>query len=245
MKYYMIVPLDLTLDEEAIYKLLYMKCDFSNMTSKYTLDQLVLDLDERLKIDRYKANRVIKKLLNSGYIEVISQGKKGNPTVYKIKKINEIYEQISNESAMNVQRINDSISGFEENTRTKAQQKHNKSATPIKDKEEYIISKDIISSSKLQPIIDKWNLLNLSKVYSINQNTNRYKLLNARLKEYGEGRILEAIDNINYSSFLKGQNNKNWIITFDWFIKPNNFVKVLEGNYKDKETQKEMKQIYD
>jgi len=33
---------------------------------------------------------------------------------------------------------------------------------------------------------------------------------------------------------LKGQNNKGWTITFDWFIKPNNFIKVLEGNYKDK-----------
>ena len=24
-----------------------------------------------------------------------------------------------------------------------------------------------------------------------------------------------------------------WVITFDWFIKPNNFIKVLEGNYDD------------
>ena len=44
----------------------------------------------------------------------------------------------------------------------------------------------------------------------------------------------EDIENIRYSSFLKGQNNKNWTITFDWLIKPNNFTKVLEGNYRDK-----------
>ena len=40
---------------------------------------------------------------------------------------------------------------------------------------------------------------------------------------------------IKESSFLKGQNNKNWTITFDWLIKPSNFIKVLEGNYTDKE----------
>ena len=45
--------------------------------------------------------------------------------------------------------------------------------------------------------------------------------------------VLQAIDEISTSDFLKGQNNKGWTITFDWFIKPNNFIKVLEGNYKN------------
>ncbi|NEZ72079.1 hypothetical protein EXM31_09920 [Clostridium botulinum] len=91
----------------------------------------------------------------------------------------------------------------------------------------------VSSSSKLQPIMDKWNSLNLSKIISI--KGNRLKLLNTRIKEYGEDQIIQAIDNINKSSFLKGQNNRNWTITFDWFIKPNNFPKVLEGNYTNKE----------
>ena len=49
--------------------------------------------------------------------------------------------------------------------------------------------------------------------------------------------FLQAINNIRNSSFLKGQNNRNWTITFDWLIKPNNFIKVLEGNYDDKENK--------
>lgn len=96
------------------------------------------------------------------------------------------------------------------------------------------ISKDIVSSNKLQPIIDKWNELGLQKLISINPGTTRYKLLNARIKEYGEDKVLEAIENIKSSTFLKGQNNKGWVITFDWLVKPNNFLKVLEGNYEDK-----------
>lgn len=102
------------------------------------------------------------------------------------------------------------------------------------DKNINTISKDIVSSTKVQPIIDKWNELGLQKIISINIGTNRYKMLNARINQYGEDVILQAIEEIKVSSFLKGQNNKNWLITFDWFIKPNNFIKVLEGNYRDK-----------
>ena len=103
------------------------------------------------------------------------------------------------------------------------------------DKNNNTISKDIVSSNKLQPIVDRWNELGLQKLISINAGTTRYKLLNARMKEYGEDKILQAIENIKESSFLKGQNSKGWTITFDWLVKPNNFLKVLEGNYRDKE----------
>ncbi|MHC6178631.1 hypothetical protein ACYUJ6_02055 [Clostridium sp. JNZ X4-2] len=96
------------------------------------------------------------------------------------------------------------------------------------------ISKDIVSSAEVQQIIEKWNQLGLSKVVTINNNTNRYKMLKARIKEYSINKIFQAIENINNSSFLKGQNENGWTITFDWLIKPNNFIKVLENNYIDK-----------
>ncbi|WP_231701855.1 helix-turn-helix domain-containing protein [Crassaminicella thermophila] len=123
---------------------------------------------------------------------------------------------------------------------TKRQQRGNKEVTPNNNDNNDInntISKDIVSSTKVQPIIQKWNSLGLQKIISVNPGTNRYKLLNARLKEYGLDNLLKAIDNIKQSSFLKGQNPKGWTITFDWLIKPNNFIKVLEGNYVDKETE--------
>ncbi|WP_315169519.1 phage replisome organizer N-terminal domain-containing protein [Metaclostridioides mangenotii] len=92
------------------------------------------------------------------------------------------------------------------------------------------VSKDT-SVNKFTPIIEKWNSLNLQQLRTI--SNNRQTLLNARIKEHGFDSILEAIENINDSSFLKGQNNRNWMITFDWLVKPNNFVKVLENSYKD------------
>lgn len=95
------------------------------------------------------------------------------------------------------------------------------------------ISKDILVPKDLVPIQETWNSLGLSQIKSI--QGNRLKLLKTRLKEYGMESVLQAIENIKKSSFLKGQNKTSWVIAFDWFIKPNNFPKVLEENYTDKE----------
>lgn len=58
--------------------------------------------------------------------------------------------------------------------------------------------------------------------------------MKARIAEYGIEQVMKAVDNIQKSAFLRGQNSRGWIITFDWLIRPNNFIKVLEGNYDDK-----------
>lgn len=59
-------------------------------------------------------------------------------------------------------------------------------------------------------------------------------MLRGRIREYGIDTVLAAIGKVGGSSFLKGQNKRGWIISFDWFVKPNNFVKVLDGNYDDR-----------
>ena len=56
-------------------------------------------------------------------------------------------------------------------------------------------------------------------------------MLKGRIREYGMDDLLKAMDNIRHSDFLRGENKNSWMITFDWFVKPNNFLKVLEGNY--------------
>lgn len=94
--------------------------------------------------------------------------------------------------------------------------------------------KQDIRSTQFDYVISEWNSLdkNISQIQNINTGTTRYKLLKARENEYGKDNIVKAIRNINNSSFLKGYET-SWKITFDWFIKPNNFIKVLEGNYED------------
>lgn len=111
----------------------------------------------------------------------------------------------------------------------------------IRDKRQEIeIEKDITVSNDtvcwtkdVQRVLDAWNSLGLNKIQKISKDTNRGKMLNARLKEYGTDTVVQAIERIRKSSFLKGQNRNGWTIVFDWFIKPNNFIKVMEGNYDD------------
>jgi hypothetical protein len=85
-------------------------------------------------------------------------------------------------------------------------------------------------------VIRAWNRLEplgIPPVSRVSSDSKRYKSLQARLRQYGVEGVLSAIENIKKSKFLQGGNRKGWTITFDWFVLPNNFPKVLEGNYAD------------
>lgn len=86
-----------------------------------------------------------------------------------------------------------------------------------------------------QKIIKEWNSLddNIPKLTTLNAGTKRYTMLTSRINEHGGKEVLKAIKNIDKSRFLKGYVT-DFRITFDWFVRPNNFIKVLEGNYTDK-----------
>lgn len=87
-------------------------------------------------------------------------------------------------------------------------------------------------------IIEEWNNLPqpIPKVQSI--KGQRETMLKRRIDENTNEGVIYAIQNIKHSSFLKGENERGWVINFDWFIKPSNFVKVMEGNYTDKKGKK-------
>lgn len=106
-----------------------------------------------------------------------------------------------------------------------------------KNKEKEIVSKDTIRSTDVQRVVDAWNDIGITQITGIKPDTQRYKLLKARLREYSLEQILQAIGNVKDSAFLRGHNGKGWEIKFDWFVKPNNFIKVLEGNYNGRGMQ--------
>jgi hypothetical protein len=64
----------------------------------------------------------------------------------------------------------------------------------------------------------------------------RKKHLNARWEEEKNIDIFkEVFERTENSSFLTGNNNRNWKANFDWLTKNDtNFNKVLEGRYDDK-----------
>lgn len=59
----------------------------------------------------------------------------------------------------------------------------------------------------------------------------RKQKIAARLKEHGREGWMQALGHIEISSFLTGQSGGTWRATLDWLLKPDSFVKVLEGNY--------------
>lgn len=105
------------------------------------------------------------------------------------------------------------------------------------DKEKHnklIVSKDTICQTDVRRVIEEWNKLQevgINPIRDIKPSSKRCQLLKGRIREYGIDEVLNAINNIRNSDFLRGENNRGWMITFDWFVKPNNFTKVLEGNY--------------
>ena len=68
---------------------------------------------------------------------------------------------------------------------------------------------------------------------------NRKKTIRARLKQYG-GRLHDfeqLFKKAGQSSFLNGDNNRQWKADFDWLLNEANMTKTLEGKYDNKLTQ--------
>ncbi len=88
-------------------------------------------------------------------------------------------------------------------------------------------------ASELQPIMEKWNRFaeghELSAIDGIPIGSARERALKARLKE---GMVFEdALRAIHEQPFLYGENDRGWLMNFDWILKPANLTKILERAY--------------
>lgn len=90
----------------------------------------------------------------------------------------------------------------------------------------------------VQSVIEAWNETGLKQIERITPESKRGEMTRKRIRDYGLEKVLEAISKVKASKFLCGDNEKGWAATYDWFILPSNFQKVLEGNY-DSRLQKE------
>ena len=98
-------------------------------------------------------------------------------------------------------------------------------------------SKDSLSSCELDfaRLLDFFNSQlkkNNSLIPSIKQLSDaRKKTLKARAREYGKEALVKVFQKAAVSDFLNGKNDRSFMASFDWLLKPTNFPKVLEGNY--------------
>jgi len=75
----------------------------------------------------------------------------------------------------------------------------------------------------------------LSKLKAL--NSERKKHIKSRIKEHGRAELSQAFKKVKESVFLQGENDRNWKANFDWIINSSNFVKIIEGNYDNKENK--------
>ena len=98
---------------------------------------------------------------------------------------------------------------------------------------EYEKKKKMCSNEHIKEIADEWNATfantDVPKVTILKPGSKRAKMLQARLDEYGKEKVIDAMKTAAESSFLT---SSSWF-SFDWFCCPSNFVKIIEGNYKD------------
>lgn len=78
--------------------------------------------------------------------------------------------------------------------------------------------------------------ISLPKIISIDKS--RKATVKARLKEYSFDDIITVFQKAEKSDFLTGkvsnQGSRPFKASFDWLMKPSNFIKVLEGNYDNR-----------
>nr|WP_308571066.1 hypothetical protein [uncultured Prevotella sp.] len=132
-------------------------------------------------------------------------------------------------------------------TTNKPQAPFPKTATTKEDKNIYIYntiaSKDALSElhsdADVYRVVREFFNETMEKSHAIISKINakpskqRIQMLNARLRDHSLEDVKKVIILASQSSFLNGGGNRPWKASFDWLMKPTNFLKVLEGNYND------------
>lgn len=84
-------------------------------------------------------------------------------------------------------------------------------------------------------IVDIYNEICVSFPRVTTLSDARKRAIRDRLKIYKQDDFRRMFEIAEKSSFLRGENDRNWSATFDWMIKDANMAKILDGNYNDKE----------
>jgi len=197
---YIVTPMGLTERQMLIYQKLYERCNFTDMTVKYTIEQLSCDI----KITDIPIKTIYKNIqimIKKGYLEVIKKASKGNAPIYRIISYNKLLEKTGEPKVSQ--------------ERTKGEPKHSKNkglntisenqgrnggepkVSPIKEKEKEYIN-----------IYSHWNRKEIIVHKSLSKDMERS--IEKSLKKY-----LESSYYFNYKwSLTDFLNRKNGIDTF-------------------------------
>lgn len=179
----------------------------------------------QFEIDESKYQSKVKRDVENGH-------KGGNPN-FKKGKANPYYNKDKKETIQDNPNITQDNRGLSNTTQDKAINDN------VNDNDNYIPpvvpqgddrhSEERIDYNALMSTFNSMFEGKLSKATSMTEK--RKKAVSARAAEHGKQAIMTVFNHVLQSPFLLGHNDKNWSCDFDWIFRPNNFIKILEGNY--------------
>lgn len=104
----------------------------------------------------------------------------------------------------------------------------------IKNKKKNIYSKNSETDVSSSRIKDAWNssVKTLPRCQTISDR--RAIALKRLLRDYTPEQVIDAFSKVEASDFLTGRNEKWTNCSIDWVLKPDNFLKIIEGVYDNR-----------
>ena len=98
----------------------------------------------------------------------------------------------------------------------------------------------------IEALVAKWNSYadrgSIPTIRSVSVDSKTGKSVLARVNEHGIEEVVEVMDMVFRSNYLRGFKN-GWCAKFDWIFLPTNYEKILNGNYNERDvvqTQNDM-----
>ena len=89
----------------------------------------------------------------------------------------------------------------------------------------------------MKSVRDAWNKTGGKPAREFRADSRRGENLQQRIADNGIEVVLETIAKVKDIPFLLGENRRGWVITLDWFLDPDNFQKILEGQFDERWTR--------
>lgn len=182
---------------------------------------------ELFSVDQYKNKIITSHRIQSIYFKAKQKSEAIiiNPKIWVLTKLEMFKLSPNNPILKNLIDSEEIIINSEEtpfNSETTTQSKENKNK-----KNKSKANKSNIAQP--QQIIDLYNEIccNLVKCTQLTDS----RLLSILNTKFTLEELKKIFEKANRSSFLQGNNNSGFKASFDWIIKPNNALKILEGNY--------------
>ncbi len=103
---------------------------------------------------------------------------------------------------------------------------------------------NVTVSIPIDEVLEYYNTHRGNMPEAVKTTEQRKSAVKGRIKDYSLEDIYTVIDKALASNFLQGENENAWTANLDWLLKPSSFIKVLEGNYDNREKKEKMPLVY-